>query len=81
MIRGSAPRINPLVAVLVVAAMALQVTAIAVVLRRRLAQPAGENSAADPRAVAVLATVTVVALLAGGVFPAFVLGSVFRLGG
>lgn len=78
---SAAIRVGPVVAVLTVAGVILELAAIAVVLRRRLAHPPREALPASPRSVVALAAATAGATLAGGVFPAFLLGSVFQLGG
>jgi NADH:ubiquinone oxidoreductase subunit 2 (subunit N) len=78
---SAATRVGPVVAVMAVTGVILELAAIAVVLRRRLAHPPGDQRPASPRSVVALAIATSGATLAGGVFPALLLGSVFQLGG
>jgi hypothetical protein len=80
LVLGAAARIHPLVAVLTAAGVILELVALAVVIRRRLAQPVTEEVAAEPRAAGLLAAATALVLLFGGVFPGLLLRFVFRLG-
>ncbi|HEV1998548.1 MAG TPA: hypothetical protein VGR61_10515 [Candidatus Dormibacteraeota bacterium] len=81
LVLSAASRIHPLVAVLAATGVLLELVALVLVLRRRLARPAGEVAVAEPRAARLLAVATVVALIYGGIFPGFLLRFVFRLGG
>ena len=81
LVLGAAARVHPAVAGLVVAAMVLELAAISIVLRRRLAEappPPTDRGAGSTR---VLAGVTALVLLGGGVFPGVLVTYVFRLTG
>ena len=81
LVLSSATRIGTAVAALAVVGVLMEVAAIAIVLRRRLAQPAARTITAEPLPLRVLAGGTALALLGGGVFPAAVLHFAFQLGG
>jgi hypothetical protein len=81
LVLSSATRIGVAVAALAVAGVVLEVAAIAMVLRRRLARPASDGSGGDGWPLRALVVGTAVALLGGGLFPAAALHFVFRLGG
>ena len=80
LVLSAAARIHPAVAALAAAGVVLELVALALVLRRRLAQPAAEEVVAEPRAAGLLAAATAVVLLLGGAFPGLLLLFVFRLG-
>ena len=80
LVLSAAVRVHPLVAVLAVAGVLLEITALAVVLRRRLAQPGSETPPPRRLPAALLAGATALALVSGGVFPGVLLRFVFRLG-
>ncbi|MGI8610648.1 MAG: hypothetical protein ACR2MY_15730 [Candidatus Dormibacteria bacterium] len=80
LVLSAAVRVHPLVATLAAAAMVLELVALALVLKRRLAQPAADVPLGDPRAARLLTAATALALLFGGVFPGLLLRFVFRLG-
>jgi hypothetical protein len=78
---SAAARLGPPIAGLAVTAVLLEVAAIATVLRRRLAVPAGGLPRTEPAPLRVLATITALAVLGGGIFPTFMLRYAFQLGG
>jgi hypothetical protein len=81
LVLSAAARLGPPVAALAVTGVLLEVAAIAVVLRRRLALPGGELPGTQPAPLRVLAAMTALAVLGGGIFPAMVLRYAFQLGG
>ncbi|MFN2465645.1 MAG: hypothetical protein ABR598_05200 [Candidatus Dormibacteria bacterium] len=81
LVLGAATRVSPVVGAVAVAGTVLEVMAIAVVLRRRLALPGGGVAPANTHAVTALTAATALVVLAGGLFPAALLGTVFQVGG
>lgn len=80
LVLSAAARVHPLVAVLAAAGVVLELVALVLVLRRRLAEPVEDTPAAGPTAARLLGAATVTVLLLGGVFPGLLLRFVFRLG-
>ena len=80
LVMSAAARISPLVAALAAAGIILEMVALALVLRRRLAQPADQAVAPGQAAARLLAASTTAVLLLGGVFPGLLLRYVFHLG-
>ena len=80
LVLSAAVRVHPLVAVLAAAGVVLELVALVLVLRRRLAEPVADTPPAGPTAARLLGAGTVTVLLLGGVFPGLLLRFVFRLG-